>query len=153
MLLRETLYHNWWHPILRGNVSDPKDYFGARVARHLICLSFYAKNLPSLAILAVAGTALFNFLIGARSSRFANRFRGRSVFLEPHLSDHWNRMNAMLNVLWGLGDFYEDVQNGIRPAVRGVETKGFCCEGGFVNLQNVAPRGRDVCRVAQRCLW
>lgn len=142
MLLREAVFRNWWRPILRDNLSDLKDYFGARVTRYLAWLAFYAKNLPSLAILAVIVTVLFKFFSSERVLAAVRIAFGVGLcFWGAYWFDLWKRRNAVLNVLWGLDDFYEDVQNEIRPAFRGVETKGFYCEGGFVNLQDMSEEG------------
>lgn len=139
-LLHRAVFRQWWNPFRAPPVQLLKDYFGSRVTVYLAWLMFYARMLMGIACLSVPVYVTLNW---SRSERIGDAVRlafGLCIcFWGAYWLEYWKRRNAVLNVKWGLSDFYEDQGNEIRPEFRGSDDTGFYSRGGFVHLADLQP--------------
>lgn len=139
-LVRKAVVEKSWNPFSRLPLDDMKNYLGARVTLYFAFLSFYARMLSG-----IAAFSLFAFIVIEYATsktiialmRFA--FGMALIFWATYFIAYWQRRNAVLNIKWGLNDFYEDTENDIRPQFVGTRGTGFYCNGGFVSLEDLDP--------------
>lgn len=139
-LLRE-IGTRWWSPLRVTPLQAARAYFGSTVARYIAWLVFYTRMLTGIAALSIPVYILSRTQEhDQRVLDFLHLSFGLCLcFWCAYWTEYWKRRNAVLNVKWGLVDFYEDNENDLRPDFRGIARNGFYCRGGFVDLSDLHP--------------
>lgn len=137
-LIQKAVYTKWWSPTYPPPLMDMKKYFGARVTLYFAFVSFYARMLLGLAASSIPVSLALRYGSDAVVSATRLLFGMALVFWATYFFEYWKRRNAVLNVKWGLNDFYDDTENDVRPQFEGTMRPGFYCSGGFVSLDDLA---------------
>lgn len=138
-LVKEALLCEWWNPFRQPPLLKVKRYLGARIALYFAFLAFYARMLCGIGALSIIAYFICRFSSSDLTKYLTSSIFGVCLtFWATYFLEYWKRRNSIVNVQWGLNDFYEDSDQEIRPQFEGVPRQGFYCKGGFVTLDDLA---------------
>lgn len=132
---QHAVYDRWWHPFHIPPLCEIKDYTGAEIALYFAYASYYTRMLCGLGFFSIATYVVQSHTKNATVIAWSRFLFGCAlIFWSTYFLEYWQARRSMLNVEWGLEDFYEDTENEIRAEFQGPLTPGFYCKGGFVHL-------------------